>query len=126
MAPEWIGQDAGRMLTEIGVDHDPSVRLLVAEVPRDHSLVWTEQMMPVMPVVRVRNVDDAIDLAVASEHGFRHNRVHPLHQRRHDHPHGACDELARSSSPTDPTTPDWVRGVRASPRSRSPVPPARA
>ena len=72
MAGEWIGQDAGRMLTEIGVDHDPSVRLLVAEVPRDHSLVWTEQMMPVMPVVRVANVDDAIDLAVASEHGFRH------------------------------------------------------
>ena len=28
--------------------------------------------MPVMPIVRVTNVDDAIDLAVASEHGFRH------------------------------------------------------
>ncbi|MBT8211609.1 MAG: aldehyde dehydrogenase family protein, partial [Acidimicrobiia bacterium] len=31
-----------------------------------------EQMMPVMPVVRVTNVDDAISLAVRSEHGFRH------------------------------------------------------
>jgi acyl-CoA reductase-like NAD-dependent aldehyde dehydrogenase len=46
--------------------------LLLAEVPREHNLVWTEQMMPVMPVVRVGNVDDAIDLAVRSEHGFRH------------------------------------------------------
>jgi acyl-CoA reductase-like NAD-dependent aldehyde dehydrogenase len=34
--------------------------------------VWTEQMMPVMPVVRVKDVECAIDLAVRSEHGFRH------------------------------------------------------
>ncbi len=70
--PEWIGKDASRILAEVGVSVDPSVRLVVAEVPRDHNLVWTEQMMPVMPVVRVKNVDDAIDLAVRSEHGFRH------------------------------------------------------
>jgi len=70
--PEWVGKDAGRILAEIGVTLDSDVRLLVAEVPREHSLVWTEQMMPVMPVVRVKNVDDAIDLAVRSEHGFRH------------------------------------------------------
>jgi len=70
--PEWIGKDAGRILAEIGITQDKDIRLLVAEVPREHSLVWTEQMMPVMPVVRVRNVDDAIDLAVRSEHGFRH------------------------------------------------------
>ena len=70
--PSWIGKDADQILAEIGVSADSSVRLLVAEVPRDHNLVWTEQMMPVMPIVRVTNVDDAIDLAVASEHGFRH------------------------------------------------------
>jgi len=68
----WIGQDAGRILAEIGVPVEGDVRLLVAEVPREHSLVWTEQMMPVMPVVRIRDVDDGIDLAVRAEHGFRH------------------------------------------------------
>ncbi len=70
--PELIGKSAGRILSEIGIAVDDDVRLIVAEVPRDHNLVWTEQMMPVMPVVRVQNVDDAIDLAVRSEHGFRH------------------------------------------------------
>ncbi|MDX1469633.1 MAG: aldehyde dehydrogenase family protein, partial [Acidimicrobiia bacterium] len=70
--PAWIGQSAARILSEIGITVDNDVRLVVAEVPREHSLVWTEQMMPVMPVVRVQNVDDAIDLAVRSEHGFRH------------------------------------------------------
>ena len=70
--PLWIGKNADRILAEIGVSVDPSVRIIVAEVPREHNLVWTEQMMPVMPVVRVTNVDDGIDLAVRSEHGFRH------------------------------------------------------
>ena len=68
----WVGQDASKILAEIGVSVDTDTRLIVAEVNRDHSLVWTEQMMPVMPVVRVRDIDEAIDLAVRAEHGFRH------------------------------------------------------
>jgi aldehyde dehydrogenase len=69
---EWLGRNPARILGEIGVTVPEETRLIVAEVPREHSLVWTEQMMPVMPVVRVHDVDDAIDLAVRSEHGFRH------------------------------------------------------
>ena len=70
--PSFIGKDAGVILREIGIRAADDVRLVVAEVPREHSLVWTEQMMPVMPVARVPDVDHAIDLAVRSEHGFRH------------------------------------------------------
>jgi aldehyde dehydrogenase len=72
MNPAWIGQDAAKMLAEIGVQTDAAPRLLIADVPRDHSLVWTEQMMPLLPVVRVGTVEQAIDLAVRAEHGFRH------------------------------------------------------
>lgn len=32
-------------------------------------------MMPVLPVVRVENVDEAIDLAVKVEHGHRHTAM---------------------------------------------------
>jgi propionaldehyde dehydrogenase len=70
--PKWIGKDAGVILAEIGLRVGDDVRLVVAEVPNEHNLVWTEQMMPVMPVTRVSTVDQAIDLAVRSEHGFRH------------------------------------------------------
>jgi acyl-CoA reductase-like NAD-dependent aldehyde dehydrogenase len=70
--PRWIGKNAGEILGEIGVQAGPEVRLALADVPRDHSLVWTEQMMPVLPVVRVAGVDEAIDLAVRAEHGFGH------------------------------------------------------
>ena len=70
--PKWIGQNAGKILNEIGVSAGDEVRLLLAEVPSTHPLVWTEQMMPVMPVVRVKNADEGIDLAVRAEHGFGH------------------------------------------------------
>ena len=72
MNPEFIGKDAAVILNEIGVSVPPETRLVLAEVSADHNLVWTEQMMPVMPVVRVKDVDTAIDLAIRSEHGFRH------------------------------------------------------
>ncbi len=70
--PDFIGKDASVILSEIGVTAPEGTRLVIAEVPREHNLVWTEQMMPVMPVVRVKDVDTAIDLAIRSEHGFRH------------------------------------------------------
>jgi acyl-CoA reductase-like NAD-dependent aldehyde dehydrogenase len=69
---QWIGKDAAAIAQAAGVEVDGDPRLLVAEVPPEHSLVWTEQMMPVMPVVRVGTVDEAIDLAVRAEHGFQH------------------------------------------------------
>lgn len=70
--PAWIGQNASKILAEVGVTVGDELRLIVAEVPIEHSLVWTEQMMPVLPVARVPNVDAAIELAVRAEHGFRH------------------------------------------------------
>jgi acyl-CoA reductase-like NAD-dependent aldehyde dehydrogenase len=68
----WIGQNAGSILAEIGISAGPELRLAIADVPAEHSLVWTEQMMPVLPVVRVRDVDQAIELAVRAEHGCGH------------------------------------------------------
>ncbi len=68
----FVGKDASVILNEIGVSVPSEVKLVIAEVSAEHSLVWTEQMMPVMPIVRVKDVDTAIDLAVRSEHGFRH------------------------------------------------------
>ena len=50
------------------------MRLIVAEVddPR-HTLVWTEQLMPLVPIVRVKSAQEGIDLAVEVEHDYRHS-----------------------------------------------------
>jgi acyl-CoA reductase-like NAD-dependent aldehyde dehydrogenase len=70
--PRWIGQDAAKILSQIGVQAGDELRLIVAEVPLEHSLVWTEQMLPVLPVVRVKDAETAIQLAIKAEHGFGH------------------------------------------------------
>ena len=40
-------------------------------------------MMPILPIVRVANIDEAIDLAVKAEHGNRHSaHIHSLNVDR--------------------------------------------
>lgn len=70
-----IGKNASVILAKMGMTVPDSVRLIVVEVDENHPLIWTEQMMPVMPVVRVPNVDRAIDLAIEAESGHRHTAV---------------------------------------------------
>lgn len=72
---ELIGKNAGVILQKIGMNVPDDLRLGVIDVPVDHPLVWTEQMMPIMPVARVRDANEAIDLAVAAEGGRRHTAV---------------------------------------------------
>ena len=69
---KWIGKNANVILEQIGLRVPDSVRLAVMDVPVDHPLIWTEQLMPVLPVARVRSADEAIDMAIAAEHGFGH------------------------------------------------------
>ncbi len=71
----YVGQNAAKIARAIGLNIPDSTRLLLCEVDEDHPLVWTEQLMPVMPLVRVADVDYAIDLAVRCEHGFRHTAI---------------------------------------------------
>jgi acyl-CoA reductase-like NAD-dependent aldehyde dehydrogenase len=78
----FIGQNANVLLSEIGVHVGNEVRQIVAVVEPDHQLVWSEQMMPIMPVVAVPDVYSAIDLAVESEHGFGHTAV--MHSKNVD------------------------------------------
>lgn len=68
----FVGKDAAVIAGAAGIDVPADTRILLMEVDRSHPLVWTEQLMPVIPLVRVDNVDDAIDFAVECEHGFRH------------------------------------------------------
>jgi acyl-CoA reductase-like NAD-dependent aldehyde dehydrogenase len=86
MHKEFIGQNASVLLREIGIKVGPEVRQIVAMVEPDHPLVWTEQMMPFMPVVAMPDAYSAIDLAWRSEHGYRHTAIiHSKHVDRMTH-----------------------------------------
>lgn len=86
---DLVGKNASVILKELGVHAGPEVRCLIVEVPNDHPLVWTEQMMPVLPITRVRNVDEAIDLAVQAEGACFHTAV------MHSHDIRALSKMAR-------------------------------
>jgi len=71
----FVGKNPGVILREVGVDLPDEVRLAFCEVDEGHPLVQVEQLMPIMPMVRVKNVDEGIAAAVRVEHGFRHTSV---------------------------------------------------
>ncbi|MFZ0530554.1 MAG: aldehyde dehydrogenase family protein [Propionicimonas sp.] len=72
---DWVGKDACVILRAIGVEPPAGTRLIIAEVPFEHPFVRVELMMPVLPIVRAKTVDDAIDMAVIAEHGNRHTAI---------------------------------------------------
>lgn len=72
---KFIGQDATTLAKAIGLDVPASTTLLVGETSEDHVFVQEEQMMPFIPVVRVKNVDEAIAAALRAEHGYKHTGI---------------------------------------------------
>ena len=80
---ECVGRDAAVLLKKIGVNVGPEVRCIICETNFEHPFVQNELMMPILPIVRVDNIDQAIDLAVRAEHGNRHT-AH-MHSKNVDH-----------------------------------------
>lgn len=73
--PAFIGKDVQLILQEVGIEVDEKCRVAILEVPKDHPLVWIEQMMPVLPIVRVKDVREGIEFAVKVEQGNRHTAL---------------------------------------------------
>lgn len=78
-----VGRDAAVLAKMIGLEVGPEIRCLICETAFDHPFVQTELMMPILPVVRVGDIDEAIDLACRAEHGNRHS-AH-MHSKNVDH-----------------------------------------
>ncbi|MFC4403495.1 aldehyde dehydrogenase family protein [Gracilibacillus xinjiangensis] len=74
VSKEWVGKDASLILENIGVPN-VQTKLLLCEVDADHPYVQLEQLMPILPIVRVQSIDEAIEKAVQAEHGNRHTAV---------------------------------------------------
>ena len=80
---DCVGRDAAVLLEKIGVKVGSDIRCIICETDFDHPFVQHELMMPILPIVRVDNIDQAIDLAVKAEHGNRHT-AH-MHSKNIDH-----------------------------------------
>lgn len=76
---DLIGADACALARHAGTSAPTACELLFAETAFDHPFVQEEQMMPMVPVVRVRDVSEAIEKARLSEHGYKHSAM--IHSR---------------------------------------------
>ena len=78
-----VGRDAAVLLDKIGIKVGDDIRCIICEAEFEHPFVQTELMMPILPIVRVQDIDEAIDKAVKAEHGCRHT-AH-MHSKNIDH-----------------------------------------
>ena len=79
---EFVGKSARYILEKVGISVGPEVKVIMMEAKEEHPFVQVELMMPILPVVRVPDVDAAIDMAVRVEHGNRHTAM--MHSRNVD------------------------------------------
>lgn len=76
---DLIGKDAAVLAQAAGRSIAPQTELVFGETDEHNPFVAVEQMMPFVPIVRCRNVDEAIDKAKHYEHGYRHTAM--IHSR---------------------------------------------
>lgn len=74
-AKDFIGKDAAVLAQAAGKSIPSNVEVVFGETDANNPFVPVEQMMPFLPFVRCRNVDEAIELARQNEHGFRHTAM---------------------------------------------------
>jgi len=80
---DLIGKDAPILARAAGVNVPPGTQLLFAETDASHPFVMEEQMMPFLPIVRVRSVEEGIDRAFDSELGYKHTSM--IHSNNVEH-----------------------------------------
>lgn len=68
-----VGKDARTLLSMIGINTPDNIRCIIFEGDKEHPLIAEELMMPILGIVRAKDIDDAIEKAVWLEHGNRHS-----------------------------------------------------
>jgi aldehyde dehydrogenase len=72
---DFIGKDAAVLAKAAGRNLPADVEVVFGETDESNPFVPVEQMMPFLPFVRCRDVDEAIEMARRAEHGFRHTAI---------------------------------------------------
>ncbi len=80
---DFIGKDASVLARAAGVDVPPKTELLFAETDANHAFVKEEQMMPFIPIVRVRTVEEGIQASKVAEHNYKHTAIIHSHDVEH-------------------------------------------
>ncbi|HPD30670.1 MAG TPA: aldehyde dehydrogenase EutE [Phycisphaerae bacterium] len=72
---KFVGKDPQVLADAIGIRLPQGTQCLYGEVDEHSPWLPCEQMMPFLPVVRAKSIDQAIAMAVEYEHGFGHTAI---------------------------------------------------
>jgi propionaldehyde dehydrogenase len=72
---DYVGKNASVIAKAIGLNIDDDIRLLWGVVDENHPLMWTEQLMPVLPFAKTGDIERTIDIAVKMEGGNGHTAI---------------------------------------------------
>jgi aldehyde dehydrogenase len=78
-----IGKDATVLAKAAGANVHDKTELLFAETAKDHVFVKEEQMMPFIPIVRVKTVEEGIEASLVAEHNYKHTSIIHSHDVEH-------------------------------------------
>ncbi|HZR20010.1 MAG TPA: aldehyde dehydrogenase family protein, partial [Verrucomicrobiae bacterium] len=78
-----IGKDTTVLAKAAGINVPDTTDLLFAETDKDHAFVKEEQMMPFIPIVRVKSVEEGIAASLAAEHNYKHTSIIHSHDVEH-------------------------------------------
>lgn len=78
----YIGKSADYILKRIGIQCNQDIKAIIVEVDKEHPFVVEELMMPILPIVRTKNLEEAIKAAIEAEHGNKHTAI--MHSKNVD------------------------------------------
>ncbi|MCY7008545.1 aldehyde dehydrogenase EutE [Fusobacterium simiae] len=79
---KYVGKDAKYILKQIGIEVSDEIKVIILETSKEHPFAVTELLMPVLPIIRVKDALEGIKVAKDLEHGLRHTAM--IHSKNID------------------------------------------
>jgi len=72
---DFIGKDPIVLAEAAGVNIPAGTQLLFAETDANHPFVVEEQMMPFLPITRVKSLEEGVARSLEAEHAYKHTSI---------------------------------------------------
>ena len=72
---DFIGKDPIVLARAAGMSIPVGTQLLFAETDANHPFVVEEQMMPFLPITRVKSLEEGVARSLEAEHGYKHTSI---------------------------------------------------
>ena len=72
---DFIGKDPIVLAKAAGVNIPAGTQLLFAETDANHPFVVEEQMMPFLPITRVKSLEEGVARSLEAEHAYKHTSI---------------------------------------------------